>query len=151
MGGRGDDTICIPFFLRKTFAFTQGSFTVTTAPSITPSPNNNFGRRLDFSWTLFSINVCSYWRLRDTDERVFCLVNTIKIRPLFLLAYREGLRASQSKAKYVTSEVRARIVCDSHSKSTIPAWDATCLSQERNDGLYCRNMHPQLLVYLTLG
>ena len=45
------------------------------------------------------------------------------------------------KAKYVTSDVRARIVCGSHSykheeqseggrndsKSTIPAWDATCL------------------------
>ena len=37
-GGRGDDTICTAFFLRTTFAFTQASFTVTHAPSITPSP-----------------------------------------------------------------------------------------------------------------
>ena len=37
-GGRGDDTICTPFFLQTTFAFTQASFTVTPAPSITPSP-----------------------------------------------------------------------------------------------------------------
>ena len=37
-GGRGDNTICIPFFLQTTFAFTQASFTVTPAPSITTSP-----------------------------------------------------------------------------------------------------------------
>ena len=37
-GGRGDNTICTPFFLQTTFAFTQASFTVTPAPSITSSP-----------------------------------------------------------------------------------------------------------------
>ena len=36
--GRGDNTICTPFFLQTTFAFTQASFTVTPAPSITMSP-----------------------------------------------------------------------------------------------------------------
>ena len=35
-------------------------FTVTPTPSITPSPNKNFGRRLDFAWTLFCIKFCSY-------------------------------------------------------------------------------------------
>ena len=37
-GGRGDDTICTPSFLRTTFAFTQAPFTVIPAPSITPFP-----------------------------------------------------------------------------------------------------------------
>ena len=37
-GGRGDNTICTPFFLQTTFAFTLASFTVTPAPSITSSP-----------------------------------------------------------------------------------------------------------------
>ena len=55
-GGGGGGTICTPFFLQTTFAFTQASFTVTPAPSITPSPNKKFGRGLDFAWTLFSIN-----------------------------------------------------------------------------------------------
>ena len=69
------------------------------------------------------------------------------------------------EAKNVTYEVRAGIVifgshCYKHgersaggrndSKSTIPAWDATYLSQFKRSGeLYCRNMHPQLLTYLT--
>ena len=30
-------------------------------------------------------------------------------------------------------------------------WDATCLSQKQSGGLYCRNMHLQLLAYLTWG
>ena len=37
-GGMGDDTIYTSFFLRAIFAFTQASFTVTPAPSITPFP-----------------------------------------------------------------------------------------------------------------
>ena len=59
-GGRDDNTICTPFFLQTTFAFTQASFTVTPTRSITPSPNKNFGRRQDFAWTLFCIKFCSY-------------------------------------------------------------------------------------------
>ena len=37
-GGRGDNTICTPFFLQTTFAFTQVSSTVTPARSVTPFP-----------------------------------------------------------------------------------------------------------------
>ena len=59
-GGRSDNTICIPFFLQTTFAFTQVSFTVTLAPSITPFPKKNFGRRQDFAWTFCCINFYSY-------------------------------------------------------------------------------------------
>ena len=59
-GGMGDDTICTAFFLQTIFAFTQASFTVTPALSISPSSNKNFGRRLDFDWTFFCINFCSY-------------------------------------------------------------------------------------------
>ena len=101
--------------------------------------------------------------LRDSEERVFCLVNTIKIRPSFYDIQSRTESKSIYKAKYVTSEVRARIVCVRHcykhekqsaggrndSKSTIPAWDATCLSQKRSGWFYCQNMHPQLLTYLT--
>ena len=61
-------------------------------------------------------------RLRDTDERVFCLVNTTKIRlPLSISMQSRTESKSIYKAKYVTSEVRAWLVCGSNSKSTIPA------------------------------
>ena len=58
--GAGVITPSVPLFLRTTFAFTQASFTVTPAPSITSSPNKKFGRRLDFAWTLFCIDFRSY-------------------------------------------------------------------------------------------
>ena len=52
--------------------------------------------------------------LRNTDERVFCLVNTMKIGFLFISIQSRTESKSIYKAKYVTSEVRARIVCGSH-------------------------------------
>ena len=84
--------------------------------------------------------------------------NKIKV-PLSISIQRKTESKSSYKAKYVTSEVRAtRIVCGSHcykheeqsagrrndSKSTIPAWDATCLSQKRSGGFFYQNMHPEL-------
>ena len=97
--GRGDDTICTPFFLQTTFAFTQASFTVTPAPSITP-PNRNFGRRLDFAWTLFCINFCSYERLRNT------------------LSFKNDCKIGQSSAEFETQAI------DSLNYSLlIPIWN----------------------------
>ena len=57
------------------------------------SPNKNFGHRLNLAWTLFCINFCS---LRDTDERVILSGKYNKNKAPFLLAYRVGLRSSQS-------------------------------------------------------
>ena len=37
------------------------------------------------------------------------------------------------------------------SKSTIPAWDATCLSQKRSGGLYCQNMHLPVFNMFDIG
>ena len=37
------------------------------------------------------------------------------------------------------------------SKSTIPAGDATCLSQKRSGGFYCQNMHPPAFNIFDIG
>ena len=82
--GAGVMTSSVPLFFYEQLLPLPKPLLLLPLPHPSPlPPNKNFGRRLDFARTLFCINFCSYQRLRDTDERVFCLVNTIKIRPPF--------------------------------------------------------------------